>query len=51
MVGFRNTVGSADLKDWVAPSGSRIAFGRGTTVFSTFKVIDRILNLKATWAS
>ncbi|PPR02056.1 hypothetical protein CVT24_011155 [Panaeolus cyanescens] len=29
MVGFRNTVGSAGITNWVSPAGNRIAFGRG----------------------
>lgn len=29
MVGFRNTVGSAALNNWVSPQSSQIAFGRG----------------------
>lgn len=29
MVGFRNTVGSAALTNWVSPQSQLIAFGRG----------------------
>ena len=29
MVGFRNTVGTAPMTNWVAPASQRIAFGRG----------------------
>ena len=29
MVSFRNAVGTAGMTNWVAPSGQRIAFGRG----------------------
>ena len=29
MVGFRNSVGSASMTNWVSPQSDRIAFGRG----------------------
>lgn len=29
MVGWRNTVGSAVITNWVSPQSDRIAFGRG----------------------
>lgn len=29
MVGFRNTVGTAPIANWVSPQSSQIAFGRG----------------------
>ena len=31
MTAFHNTVGSAGMTNWVAPSSQRIAFGRGTS--------------------
>ncbi|KAK0199513.1 glycoside hydrolase [Desarmillaria ectypa] len=33
MVGFRNSVGSAPLTNWVSPQSSQIAFGRGSAGF------------------
>ncbi len=33
MVGFRNTVQSADLTNWYSPSNERIAFSRGNAGF------------------
>ncbi|KAI1787696.1 glycoside hydrolase family 13 protein [Ganoderma leucocontextum] len=33
MVGFRNAVGGAEMTDWAAPEGQRIAFGRGALGF------------------
>ncbi|EPQ53124.1 secreted alpha-amylase [Gloeophyllum trabeum ATCC 11539] len=33
MVGFRNTVGSAEITNWVSPGNQQIAFGRGTNGF------------------
>ncbi|TFY72139.1 hypothetical protein EVG20_g879 [Dentipellis fragilis] len=33
MVGFRNTVGTAALTNWVAPNSQQIAFGRGSAGF------------------
>ncbi|KAF9258750.1 glycoside hydrolase [Marasmius fiardii PR-910] len=33
MVGFRNTVGTAGITDWVSPQSDRIAFGRGSAGF------------------
>lgn len=33
MVGFRNTVGSEAMTNWVSPQASQIAFGRGMSSF------------------
>ncbi|TFK64214.1 glycoside hydrolase [Pluteus cervinus] len=33
MVGFRNTVGTASMTNWVSPQSQQIAFGRGSTGF------------------
>ncbi|KAH8814784.1 glycoside hydrolase [Flagelloscypha sp. PMI_526] len=40
MVGFRNTVGSAALNNWVSPQGSQIAFGRGSAGFVAINNAD-----------
>lgn len=45
MVGFRNTVGSAELNNWVSPQGSQIAFGRGSAGFVA------INNADSTWSA
>ncbi|ESK93482.1 alpha-amylase [Moniliophthora roreri MCA 2997] len=44
MVGFRNTVGSADLNNWVSPQSQQIAFGRGSAGFVA------INNADSTWS-
>ncbi|KAF9045781.1 glycoside hydrolase [Hymenopellis radicata] len=40
MVGFRNTVGSATLNNWVSPQSSQIAFGRGSAGFVAINNAD-----------
>ncbi|KAF9258748.1 glycoside hydrolase [Marasmius fiardii PR-910] len=45
MVGFRNTVGTAAITNWVSPQSDRIAFGRGSAGFVA------INNNNAAWSS
>ncbi|KAF9457375.1 glycoside hydrolase [Collybia nuda] len=45
MVGFRNTVGSAAITNWVSPQGNQIAFGRGSAGFVA------INNGNSTWST
>ncbi|KAH8822957.1 glycoside hydrolase superfamily [Flagelloscypha sp. PMI_526] len=40
MVGFRNTVGTAELSNFVSPQGDQIAFGRGTAGFVAINNAD-----------
>ncbi|KAF9053168.1 glycoside hydrolase [Panaeolus papilionaceus] len=40
MVGFRNTVGSAGITNWVSPASNRIAFGRGSAGFVAINNAD-----------
>ncbi|KAK7047174.1 hypothetical protein VNI00_006840 [Paramarasmius palmivorus] len=40
MVGFRNTVGSAALNNWVSPQSQQIAFGRGSAGFVAINNAD-----------
>lgn len=40
MVGFRNTVGSNAMSDWVSPQSSQIAFGRGSAGFVAINNAD-----------
>ena len=40
MVGFHNNVGTAALNNWVSPSGSQIAFGRGALGFVAINNAD-----------
>ncbi|ESK93505.1 alpha-amylase [Moniliophthora roreri MCA 2997] len=45
MVGFRNTVGSAAINNWVSPQSQQIAFGRGSAGFVA------INNADSTWSA
>ncbi|KAG7090451.1 hypothetical protein E1B28_009567 [Marasmius oreades] len=45
MVGFRNTVGTAAITNWVSPQSNRIAFGRGSAGFVA------INNADSAWSS
>ncbi|KAK7461494.1 hypothetical protein VKT23_008668 [Stygiomarasmius scandens] len=45
MVGFRNTVGTAALNNWVSPQSQQIAFGRGSAGFVA------INNADSAWSS
>ncbi|PFH47276.1 glycoside hydrolase family 13 protein [Amanita thiersii Skay4041] len=40
MVGFRNTVGSASMTNWVSPQSQQIAFGRGSAGFIVINNAD-----------
>ncbi|PPR00074.1 hypothetical protein CVT24_008976 [Panaeolus cyanescens] len=40
MVGFRNTVGSGSLVNWVSPAANRIAFGRGSAGYVAINNAD-----------
>ncbi|KAG9223428.1 glycoside hydrolase family 13 protein [Pleurotus ostreatus PC15] len=40
MVGFRNTVGSAGITNWVSPQSQQIAFGRGSAGFVAINNAD-----------
>ncbi|KAI0746664.1 glycoside hydrolase [Daedaleopsis nitida] len=40
MVGFRNTVGSAVMNNWVSPQSQQIAFGRGSAGFVAINNAD-----------
>jgi len=40
MVGFRNTVGTAALSNWVSPQSQQIAFGRGSAGFVAINNAD-----------
>ncbi|KAJ8519570.1 hypothetical protein ONZ45_g3478 [Pleurotus djamor] len=40
MVGFRNTVGSAPITNWVSPQSQQIAFGRGDAGFVAINNAD-----------
>ncbi|KAL0954517.1 hypothetical protein HGRIS_003484 [Hohenbuehelia grisea] len=40
MVGFRNTVGSAPITNWVSPQSQQIAFGRGSAGFVAINNAD-----------
>ncbi|THV01328.1 glycoside hydrolase [Dendrothele bispora CBS 962.96] len=40
MVGWRNTVGSAAMNNWVSPQSQQIAFGRGTAGFVAINNAD-----------
>ncbi|KAF8996428.1 glycoside hydrolase [Cyathus striatus] len=40
MVGFRNTVGSAAITNWVSPQSEQIAFGRGSAGFVAINNVD-----------
>lgn len=42
MVGFRNNVGSAPLRDWVSPQSQLIAFGRGELGFIAINNADTV---------
>ena len=41
MVGFRNTVQTADITNWVSPSSQRVAFGRGKAGFVVINNTDQ----------
>ncbi|PFH45132.1 carbohydrate-binding module family 20 protein [Amanita thiersii Skay4041] len=45
MVGFRNTVGTASMTNWVSPQSQQIAFGRGSAGFIV------INNAGSSWTS
>ncbi|KAF8060728.1 glycoside hydrolase superfamily [Lyophyllum atratum] len=40
MVGFRNTVGTASITNWVSPQSQQIAFGRGSAGFVAINNAD-----------
>ncbi|KAF9039953.1 glycoside hydrolase family 13 protein [Panaeolus papilionaceus] len=40
MVGFRNTVGAAEMNNWVSPQSQQIAFGRGSAGFVAINNAD-----------